>query len=85
MGTQLPHGKGDSSPQLFVCEPWPMSIVAKRSPISAIAEHLFFSPSVYMSLVTLVRLAGTAASFVKFLPRFAYATHVYSAVFVMAV
>jgi len=33
-----PHGKGHSSPcPIF----WPMSIVAKRSPISAIAEFLF--------------------------------------------
>ena len=36
-GDQLPHGKGRSSPTLF----GPMSIVAKRSPISATAELLF--------------------------------------------
>jgi len=50
MGTQLPHGKGLSSPITF----WRMSVVAKRSPISAAAEllslnsfHLFWSHSSY--------------------------------------
>ena len=35
-GTQLPHGKGNSSPTFRL-----MSIMDKRSPISAIAELLY--------------------------------------------
>jgi len=41
MGTQFPHGKGHSSAPTFrLMSFWPMSIVAKRSPISETAELL---------------------------------------------
>jgi len=47
MGTQLPLPKGAQPPNF-----WPMSIVAKRSPISATAEHLLI---VFMSAVYLYK------------------------------
>ena len=53
MGTQLPHGKGHSSPTFR-----PMSIVVKRSPISATAELSYQNAREWRSCRCLVKLVS---------------------------
>jgi len=53
----LPYGKGNSRPSTV----WPMSIVAKRSPISATAEHCKPRP-VYFALVAMLLHNNESAS-----------------------
>jgi len=53
-GSSSPHGKGLSSPTFR-----PMSLVTKRSPISATAEHLFLLFTIQAVLSELLSLAGS--------------------------